>query len=176
MRLRNIPGAKDAIQESAYVVQDPKTHKGKWTECFSKKQPLHIEAVSYTHLKGYADLWDPSLEDSIALVANYRVINGITNLMLGKSMNEEDVESIKETGEKLLELAPNVRPVSYTHLHKAELGVILDWTPAHFPRYAEGLECFDGTPLYEVQDPEMAVHPMWGTLLYNCLLYTSRCV
>lgn len=43
MRLRNIPGAKDAIQESAYVVQDPKTHKGKWTECFSKKQPLHIE-------------------------------------------------------------------------------------------------------------------------------------
>lgn len=52
-------------------------------------------------------------------------------------------------------------------LHKAEIGVILDWTPAHFPRYAEGLECFDGTPLYEVQDPEMAVHPMWGTLLYN---------
>ncbi len=52
-------------------------------------------------------------------------------------------------------------------LHKAEIGVILDWTPAHFPRYAEGLERFDGTPLYEVQNPEMAVHPMWGTLLYN---------
>lgn len=52
-------------------------------------------------------------------------------------------------------------------LHKAEIGVILDWTPAHFPRHAEGLECFDGTPLYEVQDPEAAVHPMWGTLLYN---------
>lgn len=52
-------------------------------------------------------------------------------------------------------------------LHKAEIGVILDWTPAHFPRYAEGLERFDGTPLYEVQDPEAAVHPMWGTLLYN---------
>ena len=52
-------------------------------------------------------------------------------------------------------------------LHKEEIGVILDWTPAHFPRYAEGLENFDGTPLYEVQDPAMAVHPMWGTLLYN---------
>ena len=60
-------------------------------------------------IKGYNDLWDPSLEDSVALTANYRVINGITNLALGKSMNEEDVESIKETGEKLLELAPNVR-------------------------------------------------------------------
>ena len=60
-------------------------------------------------IKGYKDLWDSSLEDSIALTANYRVINGITNLVLGKSMNEEDVDSIKETGEKLLELAPNVR-------------------------------------------------------------------
>lgn len=60
-------------------------------------------------IKGYADLWDPSLEDSIALVDNYRVINGITQLSMGKSMNEEDVEVIQETGEKLLELAPNVR-------------------------------------------------------------------
>ena len=62
-------------------------------------------------IKGYNDLWDPSLEDSIALTANYRVINGITNLALGKSMNEEDVDSIKETGKKLLELAPNVRMI-----------------------------------------------------------------
>ncbi|MDO5135291.1 MAG: spermidine/putrescine ABC transporter substrate-binding protein [Eubacteriales bacterium] len=60
-------------------------------------------------MDGYEDLWDPSLEDSVALTANYRVINGITGLTLGKSMNDEDVDSIKETGEKLLELAPNVR-------------------------------------------------------------------
>lgn len=52
-------------------------------------------------------------------------------------------------------------------LHQAEIGVILDWSPAQFPRYAGGLEKFDGTPLYEVKDPEMAVHPMWGTMLYN---------
>ena len=63
------------------------------------------------NIEGYNDLWDPSLEDSIALTANYRVINGITNLALGKSMNEEDVDSIKETGKKLLELAPNVRMI-----------------------------------------------------------------
>ena len=72
-------------------------------------------------IKGYADLWDPSLEDSIALVANYRVINGITNLMLGKSMNEEDVDSIKETGEKLLELAPNVRLIQDDNTQNALL-------------------------------------------------------
>ena len=52
-------------------------------------------------------------------------------------------------------------------LHQAGVGVILDWTPAQFPRFDAGLEKFDGTPLYEVQDPAMAVHPMWGTMLYN---------
>ena len=43
MRLRNIPGAKDAIIESKYVVQEPASHKGKWTQVFPKDQPLHIE-------------------------------------------------------------------------------------------------------------------------------------
>ena len=43
MRLRNIPGAQDAILESPYVVQEPQTKKGHWTEVFEKKQPLNIE-------------------------------------------------------------------------------------------------------------------------------------
>ena len=49
------------------------------------------------------------LEDSIALTANYRVINGITNLVLGQDFNDQDTDDIDKTGEKLLELAPNVR-------------------------------------------------------------------
>ncbi len=52
-------------------------------------------------------------------------------------------------------------------LHQKGIGVILDWTPAQFPRYEGGLENFDGTPLYELKDPAAAVHPIWGTLLYN---------
>ena len=43
MRLRNIPGAKDAITESPYVVQNSAEHKGSWNEVFPKDQPLHIE-------------------------------------------------------------------------------------------------------------------------------------
>ena len=43
MRLRNIPGAKDAITESSYVVQNPLEWKGRWNQRFPKKQPLHIE-------------------------------------------------------------------------------------------------------------------------------------
>ncbi len=52
-------------------------------------------------------------------------------------------------------------------LHQEGIGVILDWTPAQFPRNESGLENFDGTPLYEIADPAYAVHPMWGTMLYN---------
>lgn len=72
-------------------------------------------------IKSYKDLWDPSLEDSLALVGNYRVINGITQLSMGKTMNEEDVEVIKETGKKLQELAPNVRLIQDDNTQNALL-------------------------------------------------------
>ncbi len=72
-------------------------------------------------IKGYNDLWDPSLLDSVALTANYRVIAGITNLALGKSMNEEDISSIEETGEKLIALAPNVRLIQDDNTQNALL-------------------------------------------------------
>ncbi len=51
--------------------------------------------------------------------------------------------------------------------HQTGLGVFLDWTPAHFPRDAYGLSYFDGTHLYEHEDPRQGSHPDWGTLVYN---------
>ncbi len=70
--------------------------------------------------------------------------------------------------------APSSRfgtPDEFRHLidslHQAGIGVILDWVPGHFPKDAHGLASFDGTALYEHEDPRLGEHRDWGTLIFN---------
>jgi 1,4-alpha-glucan branching enzyme len=51
--------------------------------------------------------------------------------------------------------------------HKAGIGVILDWVPSHFPGDAHGLYKFDGTHLFEHEDPRLGFHPDWSSYIYN---------
>ena len=52
-------------------------------------------------------------------------------------------------------------------LHQRGIGVIVDWVPAHFPKDDWSLALFDGTALYEHDDPRLGEHPDWGTLVFN---------
>jgi 1,4-alpha-glucan branching enzyme len=70
--------------------------------------------------------------------------------------------------------APTARfgdPAGFAHFvdkaHGAGIGVILDWVPAHFPTDEHGLARFDGTALYEHEDPRRGFHPDWSTAIYN---------
>jgi len=74
----------------------------------------------------------------------------------------------------LSQFAPSARygePQEFAHFvdacHRANIGVILDWVPGHFPTDAHGLARFDGTALYEHEDPREGFHQDWNTLIYN---------
>lgn len=73
---------------------------------------VYDPALTDVKLEGYEDLWDPALKNNVALIGNYRVINGITLKTLGESFNTNDLETIRKAGDKLMELAPNIRVIN----------------------------------------------------------------
>jgi spermidine/putrescine-binding protein len=67
-------------------------------------------------ISGYADLWNPSLENRLGIIGNFRVINGMALKTLGQSYNTNDLDAINAAGERLLALAPNIRLIQDDHL------------------------------------------------------------
>lgn len=83
-------------------------------------------------IKSYADLWDVALKDNIGVVGNYRVINGMALKVLGESYNTTDVATIEKAGEKLMELAPNIRLIKDDNIQddliSGEIGAAVMYT------------------------------------------------
>ncbi len=69
------------------------------------------EAIGF-EMTSYEDLWNPALEKNVALIGNYRVINGVALKTLGESFNTDNLDTIQAAGDKLLTLAPNIRLIS----------------------------------------------------------------
>jgi len=78
---------------------------------------VYDPALVSIDITGYADLWDESLAESIGIIGNYRVINGMALKVLGQSYNTSDLDVIREAGDLLLELAPNIRLIKDDNLH-----------------------------------------------------------
>ncbi len=69
------------------------------------------EATGF-EITSYEDLWNEKLENNLAIIGNYRVVDGITLKTMGESFNTEELDTINKAGEKLIELAPNIRLIS----------------------------------------------------------------
>ena len=72
-------------------------------------------------ITGYEDLWNPELEDKIAMIGSHRAVTGFVLQTMGRSMNENDPAVIEEAGEKLKELAPNIRMIQDSDTQNALL-------------------------------------------------------
>ena len=88
--------------------------KDEYTVPYGAGVPLIVydkDAVGF-EIKSYEDLWNPVLEDNVAIIGNYRVMNGIALKTLGESFNTNDLDTIQAAGDKLKKLAPNIRVIS----------------------------------------------------------------
>lgn len=166
-----LPGTANRIHKSDYKWQDQQ-----WLETRAKHDWLHAPFNCY----------------EVHLGAWQRNENGefLTYRELAKSL----VPYVAEMGYTHVELLPITEhplneswgyqttgyfavtnrfgsPDDFKHLvdcfHKANIGVILDWVPGHFPKDDWALARFDGTPLYEHEDPRLGEHQDWGTYIFN---------
>jgi len=164
--------------ESASLVEGPSLHvwqDGAWLENRRARDWMHAPMSVYeVHVGSWrrAASGRPNYRDLARELVPYAIELGFTHVEL-LPVSEHPFEG--SWGYQTLgNFAPTSRhgdPDDFRwfvdHCHRSGLHVILDWVPAHFPRDAHGLACFDGGPLYEYGDPRRGEHPDWGTLIYD---------
>ncbi|WP_275785103.1 1,4-alpha-glucan branching protein GlgB [Pararhizobium gei] len=157
--------------EIAQVWED-EAHRAHWATVDARRQPISIyevHAASWRrHDNGDMLSWDEMADQLIP----YCVDMGFTHI---EFLPVTEYPFDPSWGYQTTGLyAPTARfgePEGFARFvngaHKVGLGIILDWVPAHFPTDAHGLGNFDGTALYEHEDPRQGFHPDWNTAIYN---------
>lgn len=158
---------------TASIVNESNYHWGDstWLTDRSMYQPWRSPVSVYeVHLGS----WKPGLDyrELAEELGNYLVAQGFTHVEL---MPVTEHPYSPSWGYQVTSyFAPTARfgkPDDFRyfvdHLHTKGIGVILDWVPAHFPKDEWALARFDGTALYEHEDPRLGEHPDWGTLIFN---------
>jgi 1,4-alpha-glucan branching enzyme len=147
-------------------------HRAHWASVDARKVPISIYEVHAGSWK--RDRWNWFLDwDALAdELIPYVVEMGFTHIEL-MPISEHPYDpswGYQTTGL----YAPSSRfgePAGFARFidgaHRAGIGVLLDWVPAHFPQDDHGLVRFDGTALYEHADPKLGFQPDWNTLIYN---------
>ena len=147
-------------------------HRAHWASVDPRRQPVSIYEVHPGSWRRRGDEGFLSWDEMADQLIPYTVEMGFTHIeFLPVSEHPLDASwGYQTTGL----FAPSARfgePEGFARFvdgaHRAGLGVLLDWVPAHFPQDAHGLARFDGTSLYEHEDPRLGFHPDWKTSIYN---------
>lgn len=160
-------------QDQPYVWRD-----AAWMAALSQHQQPQLPMTIY---EVHAASWMRIMEDGARSLTWDELAEGLIPYVLGMGFTHVQFMPVMEHPfggswgyQPLGQFAPSARfgpPHAFARFvdtcHLAGLGVILDWVPAHFPADVHGLERFDGTALYEHQDPREGFHQDWNTLIYN---------
>lgn len=137
-----------------------------------KTSPLSILEVNLSEWSSREEGGHLTYSELAVQVGDYAGKMGYTHIELTPVMEytDESTKGYSTTGY----FAPTSRlgkPSEFRYfvdyLHQKGIGVIMDWTPAHFPAVEEGMQRLDGTCLYEYADPKKRIHPFWGTYIFN---------
>jgi 1,4-alpha-glucan branching enzyme len=147
-------------------------HRAHWANADARREPMSIYEVHPGSWQrddnGWFLSWDAMAEKLIPYVADM----GFTHIeFMPVSEHPYDPSwGYQTTGL----YAPSARfgsPDGFARFvdgaHRAGISVLIDWVPAHFPTDDHGLAHFDGTALYEHEDPRLGFHPDWNTAIYN---------
>ena len=167
--------------QTASIVCDLKKLKFNTTDWTAKRKKINAQNAPMSTYEVHLGSWRRNPGEGMRFLTYKELKNELVPYV--KDMGFTHVEFLPVTEhpfdgswgyQTLGEFAPTSRygtPEEFAELvdafHKENIGVILDWVPAHFPKDAHGLAYFDGSPIYEHGDPRQGEHMDWGTKIFN---------